>query len=104
MASPKKSSFQRLIDAEIPVVLDFHATWCGPCHAFAPVLDQLKADLGEAVRVVKIDIDRNAALSSALGVQSVPTVMIYQGGNLKWRATGGQTLATLRGQLDLINR
>ncbi|MEL6357515.1 MAG: thioredoxin [Bacteroidota bacterium] len=102
MTSEKQiSSFQRLISSDKPVLIDFHATWCGPCHAFAPILKQLKEEAGDAIRIIKIDVDRNQALCQKLGVKSMPTVMIYQNGTLKWQAAGVQTLDTLKARLGL---
>ena len=95
----KQSSFAKLTNGSRPVLIDFYADWCGPCKAFAPVLDQLKKEVGDRVRIVKIDIDKNQPLAQRLGVQSIPTVMIYQGGALKWRALGAQPLSVMRQQL-----
>ncbi len=94
-----KTSFKSLIASEKPVVIDFYADWCGPCKVFSPILQELKKELGDAVQVVKIDVDKNQELSGKLGVQSIPTVMIFQGGELKWRAAGVQTLPALKQQL-----
>jgi thioredoxin 1 len=91
MAEKKPTSFNDIINGETPVLVDFHATWCGPCHAFAPVLDQLKEDEGDNVRVVKIDVDRNPKLCQKLGVKSMPTVILFQNGEVKWRAAGVQS-------------
>jgi len=103
MASKKqKTSFQALIEGDTPVLLDFHASWCGPCHAFAPVLEQLKKEVGDRVKIVKIDVDQNQALSQKLGVQSIPTVMIYRNGQLQWRATGGQSIGVLKKELGVV--
>ena len=101
MATSKKSttSFQDLIDDPIPVIIDFYADWCGPCKAFAPMLEQLKNDLGDTARIVKIDVDRNQELSTALGVQSIPTVMIFQNGELKFRGAGVQPVARLKQEI-----
>lgn len=101
MSNKKSVSFQEIINGSTPVVVDFHATWCGPCHAFAPVLAQLKKDAGDQVKILKIDVDRNPALCQKLGVQSMPTVMIFQNGEMKWRASGVQSLGTLKAQLGL---
>ncbi len=94
-----KTSFKSLINSEKPVVIDFYADWCGPCKVFSPILQELKTELGEAVQIVKIDVDKNQELSGKLGVQSIPTVMIFQHGELKWSASGVQTLPTLKQQL-----
>ncbi len=103
MASEKKqTSFSDLISGDKPVLIDFHADWCGPCKAFAPQLAQFKNEMGDKVRVVKIDIDRNQALAGKLGVQSVPTIMIYKGGELKYRESGARPLAELRQQIETL--
>ena len=95
-------SFQELINSETPVVIDFYADWCGPCHAFTPILQQLKSEVGDQVRIVKIDVDRNQELATQLQVQSIPTVMIFQHGQLKWRAMGVQSLPVLKQQLQAL--
>ena len=100
MASTKQTtSFKDLINSEEPVLIDFYADWCGPCKAFAPILDELKQEMANEVRVVKIDVDANQAIAQKLGVRSIPTVMIFQKGELKWRAQGLQSLSTLQQQL-----
>lgn len=101
MAKQKSVSFRDIINGETPVLVDFHATWCGPCHAFAPTLDQLKQEAGDAVKIIKIDVDKNQALCQKLGVRSMPTVMIFQNGEMKWRASGVQPISVLRTQLGL---
>ena len=94
-----KTNFQKLIDSEKPVLIDFYADWCGPCKAFSPVLNQLKNQIGDGVRIVKIDVDKNPTIAGQLQVRSIPTVMIFQKGELKWRAQGGQSLETMKQQL-----
>ena len=94
-----KSSFKDIINSQTPVIIDFYADWCGPCKAFAPILSQLKKEMGDKARVLKIDVDKNQVLAQKLQVQSIPTVMIFQNGELKWRAMGVQTLHTLKQQL-----
>ncbi len=95
-------SFSDLINSDTPVLIDFYADWCGPCKAFTPILNQLKQEVGDGVRIVKIDVDRNQELSQKLQVQSIPTVMIFQSGELKWRAMGVQPMATLKEQLAAL--
>lgn len=95
----KKSSFNELIDSETPVLIDFYATWCGPCKAYAPVLQQLKSRAGDGLRLVKIDVDKNQALSQKLGVRAMPTTVIYQNGEEKFRASGVQSIGTLQAEL-----
>ncbi len=100
MADKKTLSFQDLINSDTPVLIDFYADWCGPCKAFAPVLDNLKHEMGESTRVVKIDVDKNPDIAGKLQVRSIPTVMIFQNGDLKWRAQGAQSLPAMKAQLE----
>ncbi|CAH1000660.1 Thioredoxin [Neolewinella maritima] len=94
-----KTSFQDLINGDTPVLIDFFATWCGPCHAYSPILQQLKEDMGDAMRLIKIDVDRNPEITEKLGVQSMPTTMIFKQGELKFRAAGVQSPQTLKDEL-----
>ena len=97
-----KTSFKDIINSDTPVIIDFYADWCGPCKAFAPILSQLKTDLGDTARIIKIDVDRNQELSQKLQVRSIPTIMIFQNGELKWRAMGVQTAQTIKQQVDAL--
>ncbi len=100
MSSEKqKASFESLIRGEKPVLIDFYADWCGPCKAFAPQLAKFKREMGDQVRVVKIDVDRNPELAGKLGVQSIPTVMIYQRGEQKYREAGARPIAELKAKV-----
>lgn len=89
------SSFQEIINSDRPTLVDFHATWCGPCKAMAPVLDQLKSEFGDAIRVLKIDVDKNRALANQLNVRGVPTFVLYKSGQIIWKQSGGMSLSTL---------
>ena len=82
------AGFKELVSGTTPVLIDFYADWCGPCKMLAPTLKEVKAQLGDQIKVLKIDVDRNQALAQKLGVQGVPTLMIYQNGSLKWRQSG----------------
>ena len=97
-----KTSFTELINSKEPVLIDFYADWCGPCRVQAPMLEELKKEMGARAKVVKIDVDRNEALASKLQIFSIPTLMIFQGGELKWRAMGVQTLPVLKQQLEAL--
>lgn len=87
--------FESIIQSETPVLFDFHATWCGPCRAMIPVLDELQAELGERVRIVKIDVDEHTDLAVRLQVMGVPTFMLYRNGQELWRQAGVMTKKSL---------
>lgn len=98
-----KISFQDLINGEKPVLVDFTATWCGPCKVFLPILQEFKDEMKDKVRIIKIDIDKNQGFANELGIRGVPTVQLYQNGEMKWSASGVQTLETLREQVNALS-
>ena len=95
-----KSSFKKLISSEKPVMIDFYADWCGPCKMVTPLLKELKKELGDKVKIVKIDVDSNQAISEKLEIRSIPTLMIYQHGEVKWRTAGVQTKQLMKKKLE----
>lgn len=95
-------AFQNLVASETPVLIDFWATWCGPCRAMAPVLDDLKADLGERVRIIKIDVDKNTDLAVQMKVMGVPTFMVYKKGIQYWSEAGTFTKESLKKVIESV--
>lgn len=88
-------TFSDIIQSEKPTLVDFYATWCGPCKAMAPVLDRFKQEMGEKVRVLKIDVDKNPAVAAKYGIRGVPTFILFKQGNIVWQRSGGMDLQTL---------
>ena len=82
------SEFKEIIGASKPTLVDFFATWCGPCKMQGPILEQLKSKIGDAANIIKIDVDRNPDLSAEYQVRSVPTLVIFKDGKPVWRASG----------------
>lgn len=96
-----KTSFSDLINGDKPVLVDFHAEWCGPCKAMAPILKDVAKKAGDNVRIVKIDVDKNRQLSNNLQIQGVPTFILFHKGKQVWRQSGMQSSANL---LNVINQ
>ena len=91
------ASFAELTNSNTHTLVDFHAEWCGPCHMMKPILEKLKEEMGDSVRIIKIDIDKNTALANQYNVRSVPTLAVFKGGQVKWMAAGVRQLNELKG-------
>ncbi len=84
----QKGKFRQLIQSDTPVLIDFSAAWCEPCKAIAPILKEVKATVGAGVKIVKIDVDQNPQLAHQYQVRSVPTLILFKDGKVKWRQSG----------------
>ena len=82
------TKFQDLVNSETPLLVDFYADWCGPCKAMAPILQEIAAETGDNVNIIKIDVDKNPQVAEHYQIQGVPTLMIFKKGELKWRQSG----------------
>mgnify|MGYP006377705731 FL=1 len=89
-------NFNDIIKGEKLTLVDFFATWCGPCKMMHPVLEQLKEEMGDSIRILKLDVDENEDFSMQYNIQSVPTLMLFKSGEIVWRQSGAQTLNELK--------
>ena len=95
-----KAGFNELIKSETPTLVDFYADWCGPCKAMAPTLEKFSSKMGDKVKVIKINVDKNQNAASVYKVQSIPTLILFQNGLIKWRQTGALSLGQLEAAIS----
>ena len=91
--------FNKIIGSSVPTLVDFFATWCGPCKMQSPILEEVKSRIGDKGTILKVDIDRNAGLAGRDRVQSVPTLILFKNGEPVWRTVGVQQADLLEGKI-----
>ena len=95
-----KANFDSIINDNKPVIVDFHAVWCGPCKTQSPILKDLAIELGDKIRVIKIDVDQNNEIAGRYQIQSVPTIMVFKNGNVIYKQPGVHSKTQL---MNIIN-
>lgn len=93
------SDFNDLIKEEKPTLVDFYATWCGPCKMQSPIIERVKEAVGDDANVLKIDIDKNTEVARRYNVQSIPTLILFKFGEPVWRAVGLQQADVLEAKI-----
>jgi thioredoxin 1 len=93
---------QAIRDAKVPVLVDFWATWCGPCQMIAPVLDEIAKEQRDAIRIVKVDVDQNQTIADRFGVRNVPTLLFFKGGEVRDQVVGVTSKADLVSRLNAL--
>ncbi|MBQ9077847.1 MAG: thioredoxin [Muribaculaceae bacterium] len=94
------NGFYEIIKSAKPTLVDFYATWCGPCKMQSPILDSLKERIGDRLKIMKIDIDKHGSIAAEYHIQSVPTLMLFREGRLLWRTSGVKQLDVLESKVN----
>lgn len=96
----EKKSFRDLITAEKPVLVDFFATWCGPCQTLSPIVEDIAVELNNKLKVIKVDVDKNQMAATKYNIRGVPTLILFKNGEIIWRKSGLLTKRDLTSQIN----
>lgn len=96
-------TFKEIVSGDKLVLVDFYATWCGPCKAMSPIVDSIAKELEGKVRILKIDIDKNASAANHYRIQAVPTFLLFKNGEVIWRHSGGMDKPTLTQHIKMFD-
>lgn len=96
-----KGNFNQLINSDKPVLIDFHAEWCGPCKAQAPIIKEVSKELKGKIRIIKIDVDKNQVIAQRYQIRGVPTLALFKNGEVVWKESGVRTKQQI---LNIINQ
>ncbi|HEY4065088.1 MAG TPA: thioredoxin [Puia sp.] len=100
METTNKKTFGDIIQGHTPVLVDFSAEWCGPCKMMPPILKEVKDKMGDKVTILKMDIDKNPKVAASYQIQSVPTLIVFRDGQIKWRQSGVIRADQIKSVLD----
>ncbi len=95
-----KGKFETLIDQDTPVLVDFYADWCGPCQMMTPVLKEVADEMGDKVKIIKIDVDKNQPIAQRFGVRSIPTLILFKNGKILENKAGVMTKRDLTQMIE----
>ncbi len=94
-----KKNFWNIINEDKPTLVDFYATWCGPCKVMHPVLKELSKEMGDEVRILKVDVDKNQKVAAKFKVRGVPTFVLFKGGKILWQQSGAMSKHQLKSKV-----